>query len=99
MTDEEIKLINKKIKRKAFAIALFIWVIVIAGIGFISSINFAPEAREPEIATCKVCDRQFQSRDNVKSIHRTNMCKNCYENFQWRLKVQEEIDDYNLNHK
>lgn len=37
-------------------------------------------------AKCKSCGRTFKAGDaagNYRSIARTNMCKNCYSNYQW----------------
>ena len=36
--------------------------------------------------TCSVCGRVFEAGDsagNYKSIARTHMCVNCYNNYQW----------------
>lgn len=37
-------------------------------------------------AKCRSCGRTFKAGDaagNYRSIARTNMCKNCYSNYQW----------------
>ena len=33
--------------------------------------------------TCQVCNRAFKDDANKKSIRQTNMCKQCYKNFQY----------------
>ncbi len=34
-------------------------------------------------ATCRVCHRVFTDSNNKHSIAQTNMCENCYNNYQW----------------
>ena len=37
-------------------------------------------------ATCRSCGRSFKAGDsggNFVNIARTNMCKNCYNNYKW----------------
>ena len=42
---------------------------------------------------CKVCYKTFdEGTSNANSIHRTNMCKKCYENYKW---TQNAIDGLN----
>ncbi len=36
-----------------------------------------------EGSTCQVCDRTFTDSANKRSIARTNMCTNCYENYEY----------------
>ncbi|MBQ6540638.1 MAG: hypothetical protein IJL71_06410 [Oscillospiraceae bacterium] len=40
--------------------------------------------------TCKVCGRTFEAGDpggNFRSIVSTNMCKQCYKNFEYGMKA------------
>lgn len=37
--------------------------------------------------TCRSCGRTFTDSANKKSISRTNMCTNCYNNFEWAMKA------------
>ncbi len=40
--------------------------------------------------TCKVCGRTFEAGDpggNFRSIVTTNMCKQCYKNFEYAMKA------------
>lgn len=37
---------------------------------------------------CQVCGQKFKNgSENAKSIEKTNMCANCYDNFQWGNEV------------
>ena len=36
--------------------------------------------------TCKVCHKSFSDSANKNSIGRTNMCKDCYRNFEFGMK-------------
>ncbi len=40
--------------------------------------------------TCRSCGRTFTDSANWKSISRTNMCTNCYGNFEWGMKATEK---------
>ena len=42
--------------------------------------------------TCQVCHRTFTDQSNKSSIARTNMCKNCYQNFEWGMKATGKWD-------
>ena len=42
--------------------------------------------------TCQVCHRSFTDSANKNSISRTNMCKNCYSNFEWGMKATGKWD-------
>lgn len=41
------------------------------------------------IEACGVCGREFVTSENIKSIHNTNMCKNCYKNFQRKQEIKK----------
>lgn len=45
-------------------------------------------------ATCKVCHREFTNSDDVKSIKHTNMCLNCYDNYEFGNDVREAEKNY-----
>ena len=45
-------------------------------------------------ATCKVCHREFTNEDDVRSIKRTNMCSNCYDNYEFGNAVREAEKNY-----
>lgn len=89
---EKDQAVNRKITKFIVMPLFYLWIIFIIGC-LIFGRTEKRESGTATTATCGVCDRQFRSRDNVRSIRNTNMCKNCYENFQWRLKIQEDIDD------
>lgn len=38
--------------------------------------------------TCKVCHRTFTDSSNTMNIAKTNMCLNCYRNFQYGQKMK-----------
>lgn len=44
--------------------------------------------------TCKVCHREFTNEDEVKSIKKTNMCLNCYENYRFGVDVKDAEKNY-----
>lgn len=48
-------------------------------------------------ATCKVCHREFTNEDEVRSIKRTNMCLNCYENYKFGSEAKEAAEEYKEN--
>lgn len=45
-------------------------------------------------ATCKVCHREFTNEDEVRSIKRTNMCLNCYENYKFGVDIRDAEKNY-----
>lgn len=39
--------------------------------------------------TCRSCGRSFTDSSNVSSIKKTNMCTNCYGNYQWGISITD----------
>lgn len=46
---------------------------------------------------CKVCGRSFTDDENKKSIRHTNMCVNCYNNYQFGVEAQSAAEQYRQN--
>lgn len=47
---------------------------------------------DKDTVTCKSCGRKFQKgSENAKSIRRTNMCSNCYQNFKYASDALKEM--------
>ena len=44
--------------------------------------------------TCENCGREFTDDANKKSIRHTNMCTNCYSNYQFGTAAQSAADQY-----
>ena len=43
--------------------------------------------------SCKVCHKSFEEgTSNANNIHRTNMCKKCYENYKWSQKAKDGLN-------
>lgn len=36
---------------------------------------------------CGYCHRKFSDHENIMSIKKTNLCLNCYKNYQWGQKA------------
>ncbi len=73
---EAIKAVSKKkTKKNIILVLLVVLAIIITGI--------ASSGKTPKSKTfCPSCDRNYTDSANKKSISRTNMCKNCYENYK-----------------
>lgn len=73
-------------------------VIVIGILIFIGGIAYLYTPYNPsaaEIVTCKSCDREYKKgSDNAKSIARSGMCTNCYNNYK---SMQNFLDEQPLN--
>ena len=41
--------------------------------------------------TCGSCGRSFSDSANVSSIKRTNMCSNCYHNYQVAVNTKDKV--------
>ncbi len=65
-------------------IGLLLCVIII--IGAVSG-GSSPAQTTPPSKTCQVCNRSFTDSANMQSIRLTNMCKNCYKNFEYAMKA------------
>lgn len=64
------------------AILLTILMVVVAYLCSGGSANGSSSSR-----TCQSCGRSFTDSSNISSIKKTNMCKNCYGNFEWGMKA------------
>ena len=47
--------------------------------------------------TCKSCGRTFTDSENFRSIARTGMCKNCYNNFKWGMAATGRGTAYHID--
>lgn len=47
-----------------------------------------------DASKCKSCGREFTDDANKKSIRHTNMCTNCYSNYQFGTAAQSAADQY-----
>ena len=74
-------IVKHKIKYIIGAIAIFLAFLIV--LGAITSGGGSGGGSDDTIR-CKSCYRSFaEGTSNANSIHRTNMCKNCYENYKW----------------
>ena len=46
---------------------------------------------------CKYCKRSFTDDENKKSIRHTNLCLNCYDNYQFGVAAQSAAEQYRQN--
>ena len=46
---------------------------------------------------CKYCGRSFTDDENKKSIRHTNLCLNCYDNYQFGVAAQSAAEQYRQN--
>lgn len=80
ITDDDRKNAEQKINstKKAAIIGIIIYV-VLMGVGICGVFGNTAEFSDNQ---CQACERKFTDSKNTKSIARTNMCKNCYDNYK-----------------
>lgn len=77
---------SKDIKQVLVGSALFIiFLFCSALIDPYTHINF--DFSEKHESVCYVCNRSFTDSENKKSIAKTGMCKNDYQNFQFGQSI------------
>lgn len=72
---------------KAFGAFLIVLLVVVFAVAIISSdsgsSSYSSSSSSSSKIECRSCDREFSSSSaNGKSIRRTGMCENCYNNFK-----------------
>ena len=65
------------------AICLIIGVLIVVPKGSSSSSSSYSSTPTSVSVECKSCHRKFSDSANISSIHKRNMCENCYNNFKW----------------
>lgn len=65
-----------------FAIGLAIFIIVMASDGVFDDSSSSGSSSGGS-ARCVICDTRYSDSDNVKSINRSDMCKQCYKNYKY----------------
>lgn len=85
---KNLKIIEKK--KKTQAVAMIIVGCVILAVSAMPR-TYKTTTRS---ATCKVCHREFTDSDDVESIKHTNMCSNCYDNYEFGNDVREAEKNY-----
>lgn len=94
ISDEKIT----KIAKPIFFILLGILVVaIVCFIIIISDSSNGGGSDNPKVERCSACERKYQQidsygnySDNYRSIKRTSMCVQCYENYKW---MQDQIGD------
>ena len=60
-------------------------------------IERASSSSSKNSSRCKYCGRSFTDDENKKSIRHTNMCLNCYDNYQFGVAAQSAAEQYRQN--
>ena len=90
ITDDIRKSAENKINEtKKYSMA---GIIILAIVCIITVISFVGNVSDSKFADnqCHTCERKFTDSDNKMSIAKTNMCENCYNNYDSLKWVLEE---------
>ncbi|MBR3766656.1 MAG: hypothetical protein IKL10_00230 [Clostridia bacterium] len=80
LTEDIKKNAEKKLQEtKKYAIIGIVLILIVSVIVTFSLINNSVEFADNQ---CHFCERKFTDIENKKSIARTNMCENCYDNYK-----------------
>ncbi len=82
----------KELKNKKRKLIIFIICGLIFGFIVLPPKLFSGGADGNDV--CKSCGRTFTNEGNLDSIRDTNMCKNCYGNFEWGKDALEGVKDF-----
>lgn len=77
---------------KGFGIAFVIFLVVCA-LSFCGS-NGSSSSDSSDSHRCSVCGRTYTNREDVHSISWNGMCVNCYDNYKYTQKMEDEALKY-----
>lgn len=60
-------------------------------LGMLTALLFGGSRSGGSSRTCGSCGRSFSDSTNVSSIKRTNMCSNCYHNYQVAMDAKDKL--------